>query len=109
MTSTNPNPDPVPDHDPDPVPDPDPDPDPVPVPVPVPDPHADRQPWPVQCTKAGVKIDGVTIPKGSMVVVCTNAIHRDARYFPEPELFKPARFLGTKVSAMVPPWCWLWL
>jgi len=59
--------------------------------------------FPRQCTKAGVKIDGVDIPKGAMVIVVTNAIHRDARYFPEPLLFKPERFVGTKAPANTLP------
>ena len=32
------------------------------------------------------------IPKGSLIVVSTYALHRDPRFFPEPEHFNPDRF-----------------
>jgi cytochrome P450 len=32
------------------------------------------------------------IPKGSLIVVSTYALHRDWRFFPEPEQFNPDRF-----------------
>lgn len=37
-------------------------------------------------------IGGYTIPKGADILVCPYAMHRDARSFPEPERFLPARF-----------------
>ena len=50
--------------------------------------------FPRECSKHGVKIGGYDIPKGSLVVVVSSAIHRDARYFPAPKEFRPERFLG---------------
>lgn len=37
-------------------------------------------------------IGGYEVPKGSLVVANTYALHRDARFFPEPERFDPERF-----------------
>jgi cytochrome P450 len=39
-----------------------------------------------------VTIGGYPVPKGSLVTVNTFAMHRDARFFPEPERFDPDRF-----------------
>lgn len=39
-----------------------------------------------------VTVGGWEIPKGSLVVVSTYALHRDRRFFPEPEQFNPERF-----------------
>lgn len=39
-----------------------------------------------------VRIGGYGIPKGSLVVANTYALHRDARFFPDPERFDPERF-----------------
>ena len=37
--------------------------------------------------------DGYHIPKGSTIIPNSYTIHRDARLYPEPELFKPERFI----------------
>ncbi|BGP28415.1 hypothetical protein JCM10296v2_000147 [Rhodotorula toruloides] len=37
--------------------------------------------------------DGYNIPKGSTILCNTWAIHRDPAYFPEPDLFRPERYL----------------
>jgi cytochrome P450 len=37
--------------------------------------------------------DGYSIPKGSTILCNTWAIHRDPAYFPEPDLFRPERYL----------------
>jgi len=39
-----------------------------------------------------VTVGGWEIPKGSLIVVSTYALHRDRRFFPEPEQFNPDRF-----------------
>ncbi|KAL1764808.1 cytochrome P450 3A31, partial [Sigmodon hispidus] len=42
--------------------------------------------------KQDVQIDGVFIPKGSVVMVPVYALHQDPQYWPEPEEFRPERF-----------------
>jgi cytochrome P450 len=39
-----------------------------------------------------VNIGGYVVPKGSLVSVSTYALHRDARFFRDPEVFDPDRF-----------------
>ena len=39
-----------------------------------------------------VTIGGYTVPRGSLVTVNTYALHRDPRFFEEPERFNPERF-----------------
>jgi len=39
-----------------------------------------------------VRIGGYEVPKGSLIVANTYALHRDARFFPDPERFDPERF-----------------
>jgi cytochrome P450 len=46
--------------------------------------EADDEPW---------VIDGHIIPPGTQVGVNTYAIHHDERYFPEPYVFRPERWL----------------
>ncbi len=41
------------------------------------------------CSVAG----GFKVPKGVNAVIIPYALHRDPRYFPEPEEFQPERFL----------------
>jgi cytochrome P450 len=38
-------------------------------------------------------IDGHRIPKGSTVIVPIHRIHHDARFWPDPEVYDPARFM----------------
>ncbi|MEO8096205.1 MAG: cytochrome P450 [Acidobacteriota bacterium] len=40
-----------------------------------------------------VSIGGYTVPKGDIVLMSPYVMHRDARWFPEPERFKPERWL----------------
>ncbi len=42
--------------------------------------------------KTSVEINGVTIPKGTAVMVPVYALHRDPALWPEPEVFKPERY-----------------
>lgn len=39
------------------------------------------------------EIDGHRIPRGSSILIPIHAIHHDARWWPEPEVFNPSRFL----------------
>ncbi|HJZ70452.1 MAG TPA: cytochrome P450 [Vicinamibacterales bacterium] len=39
-----------------------------------------------------VTIAGYVVPRGSLISIDTYAIHRDARFFPDPERFDPERF-----------------
>ncbi|XP_054460197.1 cytochrome P450 4V2 [Anoplopoma fimbria] len=38
-------------------------------------------------------ISGFKVPKGANAIIITYALHRDPRYFPEPDEFRPERFL----------------
>src|SRR5258708_33921448 len=42
----------------------------------------------------GVEIGGYTLPKGSIVWISPYLMHRDPRYFDEPETFLPERWAG---------------
>uniref|UniRef100_A0A8C4LGQ2 Cytochrome P450 3A n=1 Tax=Equus asinus asinus TaxID=83772 RepID=A0A8C4LGQ2_EQUAS len=42
--------------------------------------------------KKDVEIDGVFIPKGTVVMVPTFSLHRASEFWPEPEEFRPERF-----------------
>ncbi|KAM7110837.1 cytochrome P450 4V2 [Molossus nigricans] len=53
------------------------------------------------------EIEGYRLPKGCQTVIIPYALHRDPRYFPDPEEFKPERFfpensLGRHPYAYVP-------
>jgi cytochrome P450 len=39
-----------------------------------------------------MEVGGYHVPAGALVIVSQFVMHRDARYFPEPEGFDPARF-----------------
>jgi cytochrome P450 len=43
------------------------------------------------------EIDGHRIPKGATVVIPVHHIHHDERYWPDPEVFDPSRFLPENV------------
>nr|XP_055061630.1 cytochrome P450 4V2 isoform X1 [Misgurnus anguillicaudatus] len=39
------------------------------------------------------QINGYRVPKGANAIIVTYALHRDPRFFPEPEEFRPERFM----------------
>ncbi|KAM6976475.1 cytochrome P450 3A40-like [Aplochiton taeniatus] len=43
-------------------------------------------------TKCTVEVNGVTIPKDTVIMIPVYALHRDPVLWPEPETFKPERF-----------------
>lgn len=54
-------------------------------------------------TKAKVVLGGYEIPPGTMIVPSVYSTHRRADLYPEPDAFKPERFLGKKPD----PYAWL--
>lgn len=50
--------------------------------------------------------EGFKIPKGANAIIVTYALHRDPRYFPEPEEFRPERFLPEN-SVGRPPYAYI--
>lgn len=51
-------------------------------------------------------INGFEVPKGANAIVVTYALHRDPRYFPEPEEFRPERFLPENTLGR-PPYAYI--
>ncbi|XP_010778216.1 LOW QUALITY PROTEIN: cytochrome P450 4V2 [Notothenia coriiceps] len=51
-------------------------------------------------------INGFKVPKGANAIVLTYALHRDRRYFPEPEEFRPERFLPENAVGR-PPYAYI--
>ena len=49
------------------------------------------------------EVGGYTVPAGALVVVCQYAMHRDPRFFPDPERFDPERF-APEAKAARPPY-----
>ncbi|XP_072240882.1 cytochrome P450 3A30-like [Leuresthes tenuis] len=53
-------------------------------------------------TKETVKINGITVPKDTIVMVPIYAMHHDPELWPEPEEFKPERFSKLNKQSMNP-------
>ncbi|XP_031158180.1 cytochrome P450 4V2 [Sander lucioperca] len=51
-------------------------------------------------------INGFKVPKGANAIIITYSLHRDPRYFPEPEEFRPERFLPEN-SVGRPPYAYI--
>jgi cytochrome P450 len=49
-----------------------------------------------------VEIDGVKIPKGAHVLVSQFVTQRDPRYFADPEVFDPSRWLASDLEKNLP-------
>lgn len=43
-------------------------------------------------SKSSVEINGVTIPKGTVITIPVYTLHRDPTLWPEPDTFKPERY-----------------
>jgi cytochrome P450 len=57
----------------------------------------------VRLAKAPVTVGGWTIPAGVRLAPCIYLAHRRPESYPEPDRFRPERFLGAKVD----PYTWL--
>ncbi|XP_014897490.1 cytochrome P450 4V8 [Poecilia latipinna] len=51
-------------------------------------------------------LNGFKVPKGANAIIITYSLHRDPRYFPEPEEFRPERFFPEN-SAGRPPYAYV--
>ena len=56
-----------------------------------------------KCTKDWTdEVTGMTIKKGTLIRIPTYTIHHCEEYWPEPELFKPERFLKENSGDIIP-------
>jgi cytochrome P450 len=60
-------------------------------------------PFVTRLTKRPFVADGVEFPAGVHLCPCIHLVHRDPELYPEPETFRPQRFLERKFAA----WEWL--
>ncbi|NXC16805.1 CP3A9 protein, partial [Corythaeola cristata] len=56
--------------------------------------------------KRDVEISGVTIPKGTVVIIPPHILHRNPEYWPNPEEFRPERF-SKENKASIDPYTYL--
>lgn len=54
-------------------------------------------------TKRAIEIDGFTYPAGIVLLISAYLVHHDPAIYPEPEVFRPERFIAT------PPGTYTWL
>src|SRR5690606_31049945 len=47
-----------------------------------------------------VTVGGYHIPKGATVLICPHNIHRDPRWYDDPDAFKPERFAPENEAAL---------
>ncbi|XP_037334688.2 cytochrome P450 3A40-like [Pungitius pungitius] len=57
-------------------------------------------------SKSSVEIEGVTIPKGTVVMIPVYTLHREPTLWPEPDAFKPERF-GKENKDSIDPYSYL--
>lgn len=43
------------------------------------------------------RLDGVKLPARTIIHILIYALHRDAKFFPDPEKFDPNRFMGNDI------------
>lgn len=53
-------------------------------------------PFTVRLTKQPFELDGLTVPEGTIVAPFIALVHRRADLYPEPDAFRPERFLGRR-------------
>ncbi|XP_030754985.1 cytochrome P450 4C1-like [Sitophilus oryzae] len=53
-----------------------------------------------------IQIGDKTFPKGANVILYTHALHRNSKYWPNPEKFDPDRFLPEEIAKR-PPYCYM--
>lgn len=56
---------------------------------------------PRECVEEDV-IDGHRIPKGATVIIPVHTLHHDERFWPDPEVYDPSRFLPEEMKAHPP-------
>lgn len=51
-------------------------------------------------SREGDEVGGVRVPAGALIILSPYLIHRDARWWPDPDAFDPGRFVGAKPAGM---------